>query len=70
MANRTIAAYLSHLDVARSEIIGSQSGSQIVGIFPFDKVRQVTLLQEAMRFLDIAVCDTPETHPEITTASS
>ena len=65
MANRTIEAYVDVLDVAKREIEASQSGGQIVGIFGFDAVRQKALLKEAQVLLDIQVCDTPETHPDV-----
>ena len=63
--NRTIKAYLDILEVAKAEIEASQSSGQIVGIFPFNAIQQRALLTEAMRLLDVQVCDTPETHPEV-----
>ena len=65
MPNRTITAYVEVLEIARREIIASQSSTQIVGIFPFDAQRQTALLAEAAKILTIGVCDTPETHPDL-----
>lgn len=65
MANRTIDAYKDVLNIAVREIDASQSGTQIVGVFPFDAKRQTALLAEAAKILSVEVCDTPETHPDI-----
>ena len=64
MANRTITAYVEHLNIAIREALGSQSNTQIVGVFPFDKLRQDGLVAAALKLLEVPVCDTPETHPE------
>lgn len=65
MANRTISAYLDVLDIAKREIVASQSSTQIVGVFTFDAKRQAALLAEAAKMLSVEVCDTPETHPDL-----
>ena len=65
MANRTINAYIEHLDIARKEVVACQSASQIVGVSDFDRKRQETLVAAALQVLMVPVCDTPKTHPEV-----
>lgn len=64
MANRTITAFIAHLEITRQEAEKSQSAGQIIGLFAWDKTRLTNLLDQAKHILAVDVSDTPETHPE------
>ena len=67
MTNRTVAAYVAHLQAAIAEAEASAQSSQfVIGWWPPDANRQRVLLVEAARLLDVQLVDMPETHPPAT----
>ena len=60
--NVTAAAYVAHLNKAIAEIQASNQTQQFgVGFWPPDAARQKAMLAEAVKLLEIALVDLPET---------